>query len=194
MVKEVLFCGPYFLSHELSAVNMILPGLAACGCWVASGQARGAQYGTERVPVWLSAGRAGCLQVRSGSGVQTKGAAAWGLGWTWSLDTLNGIDWQLSRSDIHLLGFQASLGSSAGSMQRAAPGGCLALQETCLLPSEPCCWPVARLGVLWPLGGQEVHVTCWKDPLLFQLGCLRPELSRLLFFNVILLLVNSFDV
>ena len=93
---------------------------------------------TEQIPVWLSAGREECLQVSSGSGVQTEGAAAWapgwGLGWTWSLDASNGIGWQLSRSDIYLLGFQAYLGLSSGSMQRAAPSGCLALQETRLLP------------------------------------------------------------
>lgn len=119
----MLLCGPSILSHELSAVNIILPGLAACGCWVAGGQAGGAQYGAEQVPVWLSAGRAECLQVRSGSGVQTGGAGlrAWGLGCTWCLDTSNGIGWPLSRSDIHVLGFQASLGSSAGST-RWAPG------------------------------------------------------------------------
>lgn len=96
--------------HVLSAVNMILPGLEACGCWVASGQAGGcAATGLSKfLSGYQQVGKSAC---RSALGRECKlkvllpGLWAWGLGWTWPLDTLNGIDWQLSRSDIYLLGF-----------------------------------------------------------------------------------------
>lgn len=49
---------------------------------------------TEQIPVWLSAGREECLQVSSGSGVQTEGAAAWAPGVGAGLDLVPGcFEW-----------------------------------------------------------------------------------------------------